>query len=338
MNDQPTSPDQGGRAPLGGSGNRATERVQLIIEAAEQAAAGIISDAEVQAKAFLDEARQRADLIAGERAREMWGLTDDLIQRAEAVRRQSDELLRALDDARRGVEEALRAGPALGAVNPAAPGPAGPPPEPPPVSSGLYASATSPPGYFGGAAARPLQELPSQPPPSPASRPPASWPSTSPQAPPPPAPAAPPPPAPQAQGPPPQAQQPQAAPAAWQPQAGPSAHAPMWSPPPVGEPPPVPPPPGTPPPHAASPPPPSPHPSAWGGTPAESSPAGQPPPASGHPPPGTLGSQPSEGARLLATQMAVAGSSREEIEGRLQHEFGIRETGPMLDAILGPER
>jgi hypothetical protein len=36
--------------------------------------------------------------------------------------------------------------------------------------------------------------------------------------------------------------------------------------------------------------------------------------------------------------MAVAGNSREEIEGRLQHEFGIRETGPMLDAILGPAR
>ena len=46
---------------------------------------------------------------------------------------------------------------------------------------------------------------------------------------------------------------------------------------------------------------------------------------------------PSDGARLLATQMAVAGSSRPEIESRLQNEFGIQDAGPMLDAILGRE-
>ena len=43
------------------------------------------------------------------------------------------------------------------------------------------------------------------------------------------------------------------------------------------------------------------------------------------------------GARLLATQMAVSGSSREEIEARLRNGFDIDETGPILDAILGPE-
>jgi len=56
------------------------------------------------------------------------------------------------------------------------------------------------------------------------------------------------------------------------------------------------------------------------------------------PPRRPFGSQPSEGARLLATQMAVAGSNREEIQSRLSHEFGIHDTGPMLDAILGLER
>jgi hypothetical protein len=42
-------------------------------------------------------------------------------------------------------------------------------------------------------------------------------------------------------------------------------------------------------------------------------------------------------ARLLATQMAVAGSSREEIEARLRNGFDIEDTREILDAILGPE-
>ncbi len=43
------------------------------------------------------------------------------------------------------------------------------------------------------------------------------------------------------------------------------------------------------------------------------------------------------GARLLATQMAVSGSSREEIEARLRNGFELEDTGAILDAILGPE-
>jgi hypothetical protein len=43
------------------------------------------------------------------------------------------------------------------------------------------------------------------------------------------------------------------------------------------------------------------------------------------------------GARLLATQMAVSGSSREEIEAKLRNGFEIEDTGAILDAILGPE-
>jgi hypothetical protein len=42
-------------------------------------------------------------------------------------------------------------------------------------------------------------------------------------------------------------------------------------------------------------------------------------------------------ARLLATQMAVSGASREEIETRLRTGFEIRDPSPILDAILGPE-
>lgn len=43
------------------------------------------------------------------------------------------------------------------------------------------------------------------------------------------------------------------------------------------------------------------------------------------------------GARLLATQMAVSGSSREEIETKLRTGFEIDDTASILDAILGPE-
>jgi vacuolar-type H+-ATPase subunit H len=52
------------------------------------------------------------------------------------------------------------------------------------------------------------------------------------------------------------------------------------------------------------------------------------------PPPGR-GS--AAGARLLATQMAVSGSSRGEIEARLRDGFEIEDTSGILDAILGPE-
>jgi cell division septum initiation protein DivIVA len=43
------------------------------------------------------------------------------------------------------------------------------------------------------------------------------------------------------------------------------------------------------------------------------------------------------GARLLATQLAVSGSSREEIAEKLRTGFEIEDTDAILDAILGPE-
>jgi hypothetical protein len=45
----------------------------------------------------------------------------------------------------------------------------------------------------------------------------------------------------------------------------------------------------------------------------------------------------SAAARLLATQMAVSGSPRKEIEARLRNGFEIEDTSEILDAILGPE-
>jgi vacuolar-type H+-ATPase subunit H len=43
------------------------------------------------------------------------------------------------------------------------------------------------------------------------------------------------------------------------------------------------------------------------------------------------------GARLLATQMAVSGNSREEIAARLRNGFQIDDADSILDAILGPK-
>jgi cell division septum initiation protein DivIVA len=45
----------------------------------------------------------------------------------------------------------------------------------------------------------------------------------------------------------------------------------------------------------------------------------------------------SAGARLLATQMAISGAGREEIEARLRSGFEIDDTVEIVDAILGPE-
>jgi hypothetical protein len=46
----------------------------------------------------------------------------------------------------------------------------------------------------------------------------------------------------------------------------------------------------------------------------------------------------SEGVRLIATQMAIAGSSRAEIEHRLRIQFGVLDAGQALDDIFGNRR
>jgi vacuolar-type H+-ATPase subunit H len=52
-------------------------------------------------------------------------------------------------------------------------------------------------------------------------------------------------------------------------------------------------------------------------------------------PEGDLEQDYSAGARLLATQMAVAGSTRGDIRDRLVNDFGIADPEPLLDSILG---
>ncbi len=67
-------------------------------------------------------------------------------------------------------------------------------------------------------------------------------------------------------------------------------------------------------------------------------PAPAPIPVAGSPVPDPKAIGAAAGARLLATQMAVSGSSRTEIEARLRDGFELADTEAILDAILGPEQ
>ncbi len=238
MEDQPTptgseGQDSSGQVPpLRESVSSAGERIQVIIEAAEKAAAGIIEDADAQARRYIDSSRERADVLADERVRVMSDLTDTLIRQADMVKRQSDELLAALDSARG--ELASRIGQELSTGGPATTEPA--PQSQSPRVPHLQPVESERPDLQ--AVEAPVEQEPATPEPPPA----------------------------------------------------PSQE------------------------HRSTPPPPP-------------QPAAQP---------GATGTTPSDGARLLAAQMAVAGSSREEIETRLRDEFGIDDAGPILDGILGP--
>jgi hypothetical protein len=212
MNEQPTT-SEGGEAqplpppsPLRESVSSATQRIHAIIDAAEKAAAGIIEDAEAQARRYLEESRRRSERFAEERAQELSEVTDSLMERAETVKRQSDELIAALGNARRQLEDR--------------------------VFDDLESASAAEASDVGGTQRQPAPHLkpvdPVPPPTEPA------------------------------------------------PPAGPEANS-------------------------------------------------------------TLSGDSSAPARLLATQMAVAGSSRAEIESRLRSEFGIEDVGGMLDAILGPK-
>jgi hypothetical protein len=233
----------------------------MIIEAAEQAATGIIEDADAQARRYIDASRQRADDLADERVRVMSDLTETLVRQAELVRRQSDELLSALDAARS--ELAGRIGQELAPGPQAVPQPAalegqtgggvqaGSPPEAAPPQQPEEAESVGPPAGGPGPRVPHLQPVESERPDLQAVESPPESESAPPQ--------------------------------------------------PASQPPPAPPPPSPIKPSA--------------------------PPSSG--------TAVSDGARLLAAQMAVAGSSREEIANRLRDEFGIQDAGPILDGILG---
>lgn len=83
------------------------ERVESVLEAAERAAADIRRDAEQWAQQHMEKTRRHADELAAQRVQELSSITDDLLARAQALARHSDELVDAVDAARRRVLRGL---------------------------------------------------------------------------------------------------------------------------------------------------------------------------------------------------------------------------------------
>jgi hypothetical protein len=272
----PQDPGSESQTPLRRSLSDATERIEAVIEAAEKAAAGIIADAEAEAQRYLEESRARADKVAADRALAMTEVTDDLLEQAREVKRQSDDLIIALDRTRRQFD---------GGEPTPHPAVAAPRPEYSPVAEPAADPESESAETFSFPHLKPVDD-----------------PNVDPE------PAFDPEPAledepaleeePAYVGEPTIAEQPSAyeQPAAFeQPSAfgGPDANGETDIDVEAGS-------------------------NGGGETDAEAE-------------------ELSTGARLIATQMAVAGSSRPEIESRLRSEFGIDDAGPMLDAILGPQ-
>ena len=245
MNDQPArTGDPAAHGPIGTPLNESvassSQRIELIIEAAEKAAAGIIADAEAQARSYLEQSRVRADQIATERSAGLSELADSLMTRAESVKQQSADLIEALEAARAQIAARLSEDVTI-----------------PPLADTPAAQEAAEPGQDAAPRLAPVAPVERggrggfrrSLPPSPRSKSPSPTLRTTRRR-----------------------SQTRAGGRGALPRAAPS------------------------------------------------------PPAS----------PPSAGARLLATQMAVAGSSREEIASRLENEFGIADPDAMLDGILGP--
>ncbi|HMI81323.1 MAG TPA: hypothetical protein VK480_06000 [Solirubrobacterales bacterium] len=77
-----------------------TQRLQEIVEAAERAAAGVIDDAEAQARRYLADARREADRLANGRVAELSDLIDSLLSQAISLRREAERLQATLEEAR----------------------------------------------------------------------------------------------------------------------------------------------------------------------------------------------------------------------------------------------
>jgi ElaB/YqjD/DUF883 family membrane-anchored ribosome-binding protein len=80
-------------------------RIQAIIDAAQSAAAGILKDAEAQARTQIESSRERAEEVASERVEGIYSVTETLVEQARKVRERSGELVEALDDAIRHVDQ-----------------------------------------------------------------------------------------------------------------------------------------------------------------------------------------------------------------------------------------
>jgi hypothetical protein len=145
VNAEPTS--EASLEPPSGLPARLAARIEAIVRAAEQEALAVQRDlaaqrrlAEQEARRYLDEAHRRADAIGEDRVRRLRELTDELVQRAELVKRQLDELARAIERAAGAVER----DPELRPTPEARPPAVGAPPAGEPISFARSAPAAAP--------------------------------------------------------------------------------------------------------------------------------------------------------------------------------------------------
>jgi hypothetical protein len=94
---------EGEPGPLGLGGgdmpaDAVADRVNAVIEAAEQAAAAIREDAEAEVRTYLRGSRQAAERLVDERTRMIVELTDSLIARASSVQQEFESLTRAIEE------------------------------------------------------------------------------------------------------------------------------------------------------------------------------------------------------------------------------------------------
>lgn len=76
------------------------QRLEAIVEAAERAAAGVIDDAEAQARRYLAQARSEADRHAADRVDELSDLVDSMLGQALSLRQEAERLQATLEEAR----------------------------------------------------------------------------------------------------------------------------------------------------------------------------------------------------------------------------------------------
>jgi hypothetical protein len=80
------------------------ERLEAIVEAAERAAAGVIDDAEAQARQYLAQARVEADRLTAGQSADISDLIDTLLGQAIALRQEAERLQATLEEARARID------------------------------------------------------------------------------------------------------------------------------------------------------------------------------------------------------------------------------------------
>src|SRR3954453_1511066 len=76
------------------------QRLEMIVEAAERAAEGVIDDAEAQARRYLTQARGEADRITDRRMEDLSHMVDVLLDQADSLQREAERMQTLLEEAK----------------------------------------------------------------------------------------------------------------------------------------------------------------------------------------------------------------------------------------------